>query len=192
MYLDSALRPENCSGHLPVRLWMFCLRPVGQRFLPGYNSWGSSLFFRSHKTSASEGETSEADGVRGHRAQNWWIGMCRDLLWGEEKETAHGWKEGRRNNFFVPLRGNRTFWTSHHPEKFPANQILFLDYSLHKRFLWQSFFTKQKVPPEVNHHSWCFLYINLTFLRLCFLAFFFFASIIIWINQRNICSLLKC
>lgn len=85
----------------------------------------SSLFFRSHKTSASEGETSEADGVRGHRAQNWWIGMCCDLLWGEEKETAHGWKEGRRNNFFIPRRGDRTFWTSHHPEKFPASQILF-------------------------------------------------------------------
>lgn len=55
-HLVSILRPENYSSLLPVRPRMFCLHPVGQRFLPGYSNWGSSLYSQSLKTSTSEGK----------------------------------------------------------------------------------------------------------------------------------------
>ena len=107
MHLVSILRPENYSSLSPVRPRIFCLHPVGQRFLPGYSNWGSSLYSQSLKTSTSEGKT-----LRG-----WWgqRSLSSELMsWDlprppfrRQKETAHVWKEGRRDSFFVSVGQTR-------------------------------------------------------------------------------------
>lgn len=143
MHLVSILRPENYCSLSPVRPRMFCLHPVGQRFLPGYSNWGSSLFSQSLKTSTSEGKA-----IRG-----WWgqRSLSSELMsWNlprpplrRQKETAHVWKEGRTDSFFVSI-GQTRLWTSHHPEKFPANQTLFLNFPCIQDFYDRAFLQSKK------------------------------------------------
>jgi len=114
---------------------------------------------------------SEADGVRGHWVQNWWVGICHDLLWGDRrKQHMSGRKEERTASLF-PL-GKQDSELHIILKSFRLIKPFFWIFPAYKIFMTELFYKAKSTFCNVNHHSWYLCKPDLSYV--VFLPFFSF------------------
>lgn len=173
MHLVSILRPENyCS--LSFRLsGQGC--SVSIQWVKGFFLVTATedpvSFPRVSRHPHLKEKPSEADGVRGHWVQNWWVGICHDLLWGDRrKQHMSGRKEERTASLF-PL-GKQDSELHIILKSFRLIKPFFWIFPAYKIFMTELFYKAKSTFCNVNHHSWYLCKPDLSYV--VFLPFFSF------------------